>query len=415
MNDYNNPDSQSPLDDSLPEESSNKATAGPDPAAIPGESSVPTQTNQIEDLSEHRQTVISEGKAAQSHPKKQTSADVGRTLQGAQLEHFHLEEFVGGGGMGAVFRATDEKLGRTVAVKVLSRNRKDVDSLRRFKNEAQSAARLDHPNIARVFYVGEDAGWNFIVFEYISGINIRDLVSQRGPLSLQDCWSYVLQVADALTHASERDIVHRDIKPSNILVTSDGTAKLVDMGLARFHQLESDNSDVTASGVTLGTFDYISPEQARDPRNTDVRGDIYSLGCTLYYMLTGRAPYPAGTVLQKLLSHSGDPVPDPRAYREELDDGTVQILHKMLAKQPSTRYQTPNELIEDVTSVGEHLGLTLSHAGRVWVSRISRPQFSFIKHVPWIAPLLVLLISRTSVNSDHPKQCSSYRRRTYFQ
>ena len=402
MDDYKTPDSQSSLDDSLPDASSNNGSEGIGPAAIPTESSVHTQTHQTRDLSEHRKTVISEGKAEQSHPKKQTSTDVGRTLQGAQLEHFHLEEFVGGGGMGAVFRATDQKLGRTVAVKVLSRNRKDGDSLRRFKNEAQSAARLDHPNIARVFYVGEDAGWNFIVFEYISGINIRDLVSQRGPLSLQDCWSYVLQVADALTHAAERDIVHRDIKPSNILVTLDGTAKLVDMGLARFHQLDSDNSDATASGVTLGTFDYISPEQARDPRNTDVRGDIYSLGCTLYYMLTGRAPYPAGTVLQKLLSHSGDPVPDPRAYREELDDGTVRILHKMLAKQPSTRYQTPNELIDDITSVGEHLGLSLSHPGRVWVSQITRPQFSLTKHMPWIAPLLILLISALTLTQIVP-------------
>jgi serine/threonine protein kinase len=349
--------------------------------------------NQDVDFSEHRQTVISRGNAGHAQPKKETSADVGRALQGAQLEHFHLEEFVGGGGMGAVFRATDEKLGRTVAVKVLSRNRKDVDSLRRFKNEAQSAARLDHPNIARVFYVGEDAGWNFIVFEYISGINIRDLVSQRGPLPLQNCWSYILQVADALTHAAERDIVHRDIKPSNILLTSDGTAKLVDMGLARFHQLNSDNSDATASGVTLGTFDYISPEQARDPRNTDVRGDIYSLGCTLYYMLTGFAPYPAGTVLQKLLSHSGDPVPDPRIYREELDDGTVQILHKMLAKQPTNRYQTPNDLIEDIVSVGQRQGLALSHAGRIWVSRRTRSEFSITKHVPWIAPLVLLLVT----------------------
>jgi len=410
VDEYNNPDSQSPQDDSLfglP--ASNEPTAGPaqpeqyPPAEITEDSVSPAvPKNQNDEFSEHRQTVISQGKTEHARPKKQTSADVGRDLQGAQLEHFHLEEFVGGGGMGAVFRATDEKLGRTVAVKVLSRNRKDVDSLRRFKNEAQSAARLDHPNIARVFYVGEDAGWNFIVFEYISGINIRDLVSQRGPLSLQDCWSYVLQVADALTHAAERDIVHRDIKPSNILVTSDGTAKLVDMGLARFHQLDSDNSDATASGVTLGTFDYISPEQARDPRNTDVRGDIYSLGCTLYYMLTGLAPYPAGTVLQKLLSHSGDPVPDPRVYREELDDGTVQILHKMLAKQPSNRYQTPNDLIDDVVSVGEHLGLPLSHAGRVWVSRRSRPEFSVSKHVPWIAPVVLLLVTALGLTQFAP-------------
>ncbi|MBT7916070.1 MAG: serine/threonine protein kinase [Planctomycetaceae bacterium] len=410
VDEFSKTDSRSSPDDSpsgLP--ASNKPAAG---LTQPGQSKPVEITedsatrdlpeNANVDFSEHRQTVISPTNTGNAQPKKQTSADVGRALQGTQLEHFHLEEFVGGGGMGAVFRATDEKLGRTVAVKVLSRNRKDVDSLRRFRIEAQSAARLDHPNIARVFYVGEDAGWNFIVFEYISGINIRELVSHRGPLPLQDCWSYVLQVADALTHASERDIVHRDIKPSNILVTSDGTAKLVDMGLARFHQLDSDNSDATASGVTLGTFDYISPEQARDPRNTDVRGDIYSLGCTLYYMLTGFAPYPAGTVLQKLLSHSGDPVPDPRVYREELDAGTVRILHKMLAKQPSSRYQTPRELIADVVTVGQHQGLTLSHAGHFWPSQRSRPNFSIAKHVPWIAPVVLLLLTVLVVSQLAP-------------
>jgi serine/threonine protein kinase len=410
VDEFNNPKSQIPQDGSLSElSSSDKPTEyiGKSEHSLPGDSTAGSPTlanpqNPNFDFSEHRQTVISQGQSSPTQPKKQTSADVGRALQGTQLEHFQLEEFVGGGGMGAVFRATDGKLGRTVAVKVLSRNRKDADSLRRFRNEAQSAARLDHPNIARVFYVGEDAGWNFIVFEYISGINIRDLVSQRGPLSLHDAWSYVLQVADALTHAAERDIVHRDIKPSNILVTSDGTAKLVDMGLARFHQLDSDNSDATASGVTLGTFDYISPEQARDPRNTDVRGDIYSLGCTLYYMLTGLAPYPAGTVLQKLLSHSGDPIPDPRAFREELDDGTVQILHKMLAKQPSNRYQTPNDLNNDIVSVGQHLGLNLSHAGHISISRQSRPVFSIAKHVPWIAPLALLLVTALGLTQFAP-------------
>ncbi|MBT4694337.1 MAG: serine/threonine protein kinase, partial [Planctomycetaceae bacterium] len=410
MDEVNNRDSQSPQEDSLfglP--ASVDPTEQPDqpnrsaPLDLTDQSATSAMPiNQDADFSEHRQTVISKGKPEHSSPKKQTSADVARALHGAQLEHFVLEEFVGGGGMGAVFRATDRKLGRTVAVKVLSRNRKDIDSLRRFKNEAQNAARLDHPNIARVFYVGEDAGWNFIVFEYISGINIRDLVSQRGPLSLHDCWSYVLQVAHALTHASERDIVHRDIKPSNILVTTDGTAKLVDMGLARFHQLDSDNSDATASGVTLGTFDYISPEQARDPRTTDVRGDIYSLGCTLYYMLTGLAPYPAGTVLQKLLSHSGDPVPDPRTQRAEIDDGTVQILHKMLAKQPSKRYQTPSDLIDDVLSVGERLGLSLTLAGQTWVSQRSRPIFSITNHLPWIAPLILLLVTAIGLTQFAP-------------
>jgi len=276
-----------------------------------------------------KNTVISKRPLERTAVASKDDLLAGEDLVGTDLEHFTLEEFVGKGGMGAVFRATDRKLERTVAVKVLSKHRTDPDARRRFSNEAQSAARLDHPNIARVYYVGEDRGWHFIVFEYINGVNIRDLVEHKGPFSLEEAWSYVVQLTDALVHANDRDVVHRDIKPSNILVTANGTAKLVDMGLARLHQVEREDSDVTASGVTLGTFDYISPEQARDPRSTDVRSDIYSLGCTLYYMLTGIAPYPTGTVLQKLLSHSSDPPPNPQIYRNDLDDGSVKILHKM--------------------------------------------------------------------------------------
>ncbi|MDP6466997.1 MAG: serine/threonine-protein kinase, partial [Pirellulaceae bacterium] len=246
--------------------------------------------------------------------------EIGASLAGEQLGHFELEEFIGGGGMGAVFRAVDNTLGRTVAVKVVSNESTDEETLRRFRNEAQSAARLDHSNIARVYYVGEDQGWNYIVFEYIEGVNIRDLVEHKGPLLPEEAVSYMLQVAEALDHASERDVVHRDIKPSNVLVMPDGRAKLVDMGLARLHHVDSPANDLTATGVTLGTFDYISPEQARDPRCADVRSDLYSLGCTLYYMLTGMPPFPEGTVLQKLLSHSSDPPPDPRELRPEIPD-----------------------------------------------------------------------------------------------
>ena len=223
--------------------------------------------------------------------------------------------------MGAVFRGTDTALGRTVAIKVLLQQYSDdEETTQRFQNEAQSTARLDHDNIARVYYVGQDRGWHYIVLEFIEGQNLRDLVYRHGPLTLENAVNYTLQISDALQHASSRDVVHRDIKPSNVLIGRDGHIKLVDMGLARLHQVDNSQEDLTATGVTLGTFDYISPEQARDPRNADVRSDLYSLGCTLYFMLTAEPPFPEGTVLQKLLRHQGDSPPDPQVIRPDLPE-----------------------------------------------------------------------------------------------
>lgn len=281
---------------------------------------------------------------------------LGEALVGKKFGNYELAEFVGGGGMGAVFRAIDSSMGRTVAVKVLSRDHTDEETIRRFRNEAQSAARLDHPNIARAYYVGEYEGWNYIVFEFVQGTNLRDLVEKQGPLPIEQALNYTLQVAQALEHAAGRDVVHRDIKPSNVLVTPAGEIKVVDMGLARLHQMESSSDDLTASGVTLGTFDYISPEQARDPRIADSRSDIYSLGCTLYYMLAGRPPFPDGTALQKLLWHSGEDPPDPRLFRPEIPTQVIHLLEKMLAKRPAQRPQSPGELMREIAAVADELG-----------------------------------------------------------
>lgn len=326
-------------------------------------------------------------------------ADLGNALEGICLGHFRLEEFVGGGGMGSVFRGTDMRLGRTVAVKVLSRDRTDPETLRRFQNEAQSAARLDHDNIARVYYVGEDQGLHFIVFEFIEGVNLRDLVEQEGPLSLGDAVSYLLQVAEALEHASQRHVVHRDIKPSNVLVTAEKRAKLVDMGLARL-RLETDRDDLTASGVTLGTFDYISPEQARDPRIADVRSDLYSLGCTFYFMLTGQPPFPEGTLLQKLLSHSSEHPTDPRLVRPDLDDQVVTILDTLLAKQPRDRYQQPSELIGELLLVADRLHLPgLNSGGAVWLGRRRSWWGKLERTLPWLVPFVLLAASAFAI--DH--------------
>lgn len=300
--------------------------------------------------------------------------------------------------MGAVFRATDTKLGRTVAVKVVSRSRTGDEALRRFRNEAQSAARLDHPNIARVYYVGEDKGWDYIVFEFIDGINVRDLVHQVGALSIPDTISYMLQIAEALAHAARRGVIHRDIKPSNILIMADGGAKLVDMGLARLHQVESHTDELTESGVTLGTFDYISPEQASDPRAADVRSDLYSLGCTMYFMLTGQPPFPDGTMLQKLLKHSSLEAPDPRDIRAELPDELVRIVRRLLAKSPADRYQRPRDLIGELVAVADQLDISGIHpVGPLWTANELRRVRFWERHLPWLVPVTILILAAVGI------------------
>ncbi len=303
-------------------------------------------------------TVISAGNP--SPPIVATSMEeIGRALEGHSLGPYVLERFVGGGGMGAVFRAVDTTLDRVVAVKVLSRQQSsDVDMLRRFKNEAQLAARLDHENIGRVYAVGSDAGWHYIVFEFIEGTNLRDLVLEEGPLDLARTIRFTVQVAEALGHAWDRGVVHRDIKPSNIIVTPAGRARLVDMGLARLPTV-SGAPDLTATGMTLGTFDYISPEQARDPRAADVRSDLYSLGCTLFFMLTGRPPFADGTVVQKLLQHQQTPPPDVQAERADVPVGLARVVERLLRKLPEERYQRPADLVAELVSVAEGLGIEL--------------------------------------------------------
>lgn len=319
---------------------------------------------------------------------------LGQALEGQQLDHVLLEKFVGGGGMGAVFRAWDTNLHRTVAVKVLSmRQAGDVESQRRFQIEARSAARLDHPNIARAHYVGEDRGLRYIVFEYIHGTNVRDLVYESGPVQVGDVLNVGLQIAGALTHSWEREVVHRDIKPSNILIAHDGLAKLVDMGLARLEYLGQNDRDETATGVTLGTFDYISPEQARNPRDADIRSDIYSLGCTLFFMLTGRAPFPDGNVLQKLLAHQSEPPPDARELRPDVPDMLANVIATMLAKQPDERFQTPLDLSAALTSCVEQLGLSPpASVLPAYMGTWSPPKQFWRRHAPWMIPAGLLLL-----------------------
>ena len=316
--------------------------------------------------------------------------EVGRALEGTTLGVYTLEQFVGGGGMGAVFRARDTTLDRTVAVKVLfAESSADEELVKRFRNEAQSAARLDHENIGRVHAVGYEGGWHFIVFEYIEGRNLRELVAEGGPFDVPRTVAVAVQLAEALSHASDREVVHRDIKPSNIIITPDGQAKLVDMGLARLHQVGGTN-DLTVSGMTLGTFDYISPEQARDPRSADVRSDLYSLGCTLYFLLAGRPPFAEGTMVQKLLQHQQDEAVPIVQIRPDVPRKLAAAVSRLMEKSPDDRYQHPAELVADLAGLAEEVGITVA-VPRVAVARPStaRP-WRLSDHVPWIVPVAAL-------------------------
>jgi serine/threonine protein kinase len=321
--------------------------------------------------------------------------ELAQSLLGQQLGDIRLDEFVGSGGMGVVFRGHDLKLHRTVAVKVLGPHTSDdVDSGRRFQTEARSAARLDHPNIARVHFVGEERGIRFLVFEYIEGTNLRDLVDANRPLPLADALRYSLQIADALMHAWQRDVVHRDIKPSNVIITPEGQAKLVDMGLARLENVDHPDHELTATGITLGTFDYISPEQARDARNADIRSDIYSLGCTLFFLLAGKPPFADGTALQKLLQHQGEAPPNLQQLRPDVPESVVEVVDTMLAKRPEDRFQNPAELLAALIAVTEQLGMAFPQISlpQGWSAERAQPS-AWRRHVPWLVPAAMVLLA----------------------
>jgi hypothetical protein len=288
-------------------------------------------------------TIISRLAAAATPASRQAWKQI---VRGRKLGNFELEEPIGVGGMAAVIRGRDLTLDRPVALKILPPElATDTDLVARFEHESRAAARLDHENIARVYYSGQDKGLHFIAFEFVEGENLKARLERLGPVPIRDGIHIALQIASGLAHAAARGVVHRDIKPSNIIISESGRAKLVDMGLARSLDKRAEGG-LTHSGVTLGTFDYISPEQALEPRNADVRSDLYSLGCTLYHLLTGVPPVPEGTAAKKLQSHQHDEPIDPRQLNPEVPDELAAILARLMAKDPNDRYQRPEHLVQ---------------------------------------------------------------------
>ncbi len=310
-------------------------------------------------------------------------------VPGEILDGFMIEEVIGVGGMGAVYRALDTKLDRQVALKLLPPDQAvDSEVVARFLQEGRSAARLDHENIARVYCIGQDGVFHYIAFEFIEGETVRQRTETAGALPVGEAVHIALEIAQALVHASERGVVHRDIKPSNIIITSSGRAKLVDMGLARRFERGGDDG-LTQSGMTLGTFDYISPEQARDPRDVDVRSDLYSLGCTLFQMLTGRPPFPGGTVLQKLIQHQEEPPADVRSLNPQVPVELAGIIAKLMAKDRDRRYQTPEHLVRDLLGVAGSIGLAMpAPTFLAWQAEGTR--HAWARNLVWMVPVAAL-------------------------
>jgi serine/threonine protein kinase len=259
---------------------------------------------------------------------------------------YKVLERLGSGGMGQVFLCEHKLMRRRVAVKVLpTAKADDPSSLERFYREARAVAALDHPNIVRAYDIDQDENLHFLVMEYVDGSSLQDLIKKTGPIDPVRACHYIYQSAIGIQHAFDTaGLVHRDIKPGNILVDRSGTVKILDMGLARFFHDEDDLLTKKYDENVLGTADYLAPEQAMDSHSVDVRADIYSLGATFYYMLTGNPPFTEGTVAQKLIWHQTKP-PKPIAdYRKDVQPEIIAIVQKMMAKDPTNRFQTPTEI-----------------------------------------------------------------------
>ena len=265
---------------------------------------------------------------------------------------YELEELVGTGGMSSVFRAYDRLLERRVALKVLHEQyTRDAEHVERFRREARAAAQLNHPNIVTVIDRGEQDGRQFIVFEYVEGETLKDVVEREGPLPVRDVIEAGIQIARALAFAHARGVVHRDIKPQNVLLNGDGRAKVTDFGIAR--ALETDGATLT--GTVLGTSDYMAPEQARGER-VDAAGDVYSLGALLYELLTGEVLFPGESFLTVAVRHINEPPPSVLEQRPEAPLRLAAIVERCLAKDPSDRFPSMDELIAELEACLDELG-----------------------------------------------------------
>ena len=276
--------------------------------------------------------------------------------RGLVLGDYIILEELGQGGMGMVFKARHKLMKRTVALKVLPASMtKSPERVKRFHREVVAAARLSHSNIVTAHDAGQDKGVHYLVMEYVEGADLHAVVRKRGRLPVATSVDYILQAARGLEYAHAQGVVHRDIKPSNLLLDQQGTVKVLDLGLARFEQATGEpephsagEGQLTESGAVMGTIDFMAPEQALDSRKADQRSDIYSLGCSLYYLLTGESVYRGDTVMKRLLAHREQPIPDLRQACASVFAELDRVFQRMVAKQPEDRYESMSQAIADL-------------------------------------------------------------------
>ncbi len=323
----------------------------------------------IDEKELHRLVVNSEADDADSFAKELVEHDTLTAYQaralsrgrwkGLVLGNYVIVEKLGKGGMGQVYKARHDRMGRTVCLKVLrSVGRRSPEVVERFRREIKTHSALSHPNFVVAHDADEAEGIQFLVMEFIDGRDLSRRVKDDGPSPIGEAMQILRQTASALEYAHDQGVTHRDIKPHNLMVAEfgddAGQVKVLDMGLARFEPLLDGPTDsttrasMTASGVIMGTVDYMSPEQALNSKNADARSDIYSLGCTMYFLLTGTTMFAGETLMEKIIAHREQPLPRLRDLVPEASAGLDAVFQKMVARNPDDRYQTMRQLGEDL-------------------------------------------------------------------
>jgi serine/threonine protein kinase len=308
------------------------------------------------------------------------------------LGNYKVLDHLGSGGMGHVFLCEHRFMRRRAALKILPRSKaSDPAALERFYREARAVAALDHPNIVRAYDIAQQDDLYFLAMEYVEGGDLDNLVKQSGPLDPSRVADYISQAASGLQHAHEvAGLVHRDIKPANLIVNCQGTLKILDLGLARFFEDKESRLTIQNDQNLLGTADYLAPEQALDSHGADIRADIYSLGATFYFCLTGRAPFGQASTVQKLIWHQTRKPRPIESFRNDVPRAMLAVVEKMMAKEPSDRYQLPLEVIQALAPWCKAHQLPAQDSRKPWTEPLSSPHSEPEADFPFITRELKL-------------------------